>query len=73
MYPLIIVSGLEMSLISGDGAKREALGIKPFRGLLHHIRMSFVQERVYTGCHMIPEEKIFFEMSHFRMNKGVSF
>ena len=26
--------------------------------------MSFVQERVHTGCHMIPEKKLF-ETSHF--------
>ena len=40
--------------------KRDALGKKKerkktFRGLLHDIGMSFVQERVHTGCHMIPE------------------
>ena len=31
------------------------LGIKTFRGLLHDIGMSFVQERVHIGCHMIQE------------------
>ena len=29
----------------------------PFRGLLHDIRMSFVQERVHTGCHIITSVK----------------
>ena len=33
----------------------DALGIKTFKGLLHDIGMSFVQERVHPGCHMIPE------------------
>ena len=31
------------------------LGIKTFRSLLHDIGMSFVQERVHIGCHMIQE------------------
>ena len=26
-----------------------------FRGLLHDIGISVVQERVHTGCHMVPE------------------
>ena len=34
-------------------ATSDALGTKTFRGLLHDIRMSFVQERVHTGCHTI--------------------
>ena len=33
------------------------MGTKTFRGLLHHIRMSFVQERVHTGCHTITSVK----------------
>ena len=33
------------------------MGTKTFRGLLHHIRMSFVQERVHTGCHTIISVK----------------
>ena len=36
---------------------RDALRIKTFRGLLHDIRMSFVQERVHTGCHIITSVK----------------
>ena len=40
---------------SGRRAKRDALGIKTFRGLLHDVAMSFVQERVHHGCPMIPE------------------
>ena len=28
-----------------------------FRGLLHDMRMSFVQERVHTGCHIITSLK----------------
>ena len=36
-------------------AKRDALGIKTLRGLLHDIGMSFVQERVHPGCNMTPE------------------
>ena len=36
-------------------ARHDALGIKTFRDFLHDIRMNFVQERVHTGCHMIPE------------------
>ena len=39
---------------SGKRAKRDALGIKTSRGLLHDIGMSFVHERVNLGCHMIP-------------------
>ena len=38
-------------------AKRDTLGIKTFRGLVHDIRMSFVQERVHTGCHIITSVK----------------
>ena len=38
-------------------AKRDALGVKTFRGLLHDIRMSFVRERVHTGCHIITSVK----------------
>ena len=36
-------------------ARHDALGIKTFRDFLHDIGMNFVQERVHTGCHMIPE------------------
>ena len=36
-------------------ASHDALGIKTFRDFLHDIGMNFVQERVHTGCHMIPE------------------
>ena len=39
---------------SGKRAKRDALGIKTSRDLLHDIGMSFVHERVHLGCHMIP-------------------
>ena len=35
------------------GEMRDALGIKTFMGFLHDIRMSFVQERVETGCYII--------------------
>ena len=38
-------------------ATSDALGTKTFRGLLHDIRMSFVQERVHTGCHTITSVK----------------
>ena len=38
---------------SGGRAKRDALGIKTVRGLLHNIGMSFVQERVHPGRHMV--------------------
>ena len=31
--------------------------MKTFRGLLHDIRMSFVSERVHTGCHIITSIK----------------
>ena len=40
---------------SGRRAKRDAMGIKTLRGLLHDIGKSFVQERVHPGYHMIPE------------------
>ena len=36
-------------------AKHDALGKNFFRGLLHDIGISVVQERVHTGCHMAPE------------------
>ena len=49
-------SGLLLQRLYSDRrAKRDALGIKTFMSLLHDIRMSFVQERAHTGCHMIPE------------------
>ena len=39
---------------SGRRAKRDALGIKTLKGLLHDIEMSFVQEWAHPGCHMTP-------------------
>ena len=39
------------------GEMRDALGIKTFMGFLHDIRMSFVQERVQTGCYIITSVK----------------
>ena len=47
-------NAIEIYSITDRRAKRDALGIKTFRDLLHDIRMSFAQERVHTGCHMIP-------------------
>ena len=40
-------------MYSDRRAKRDALGIKTLKGLLHDIRMSFLQERIHTGCHII--------------------
>ena len=57
-------NAIEIYSITDRRAKRDALGIKTFRDLLHDIRMSFVQERVHTGCHMIPLQNLF-ETSHF--------
>ena len=51
----VVASTLLKFIVFNRRAKRDALGIKSFKGLLHDTGMSFVQERVHTGCRMIPE------------------
>ena len=55
----LFFNAIENLWYSDRRAKCDALGIKTFKGLLHDIGMSFVQERVHTGCYMIPELNLF--------------
>ena len=52
---------------------RDSLVIKTFMGLLHDIRMSFVQERVHTGCHIITSVKFIRNESFLSEFIGVFF
>ena len=52
---------------------RDALGIKTFMGFLRDIRMSFVQERVQTGCYIITSVKFIRNESFLSEFIGVFF
>ena len=55
------------------GEMRDVLGIKTFMGFLRDIRMSFVQERVQTGCYIITSVKFLRNESFLSEFNGVFF
>ena len=48
-----VAAHIEIYIVLAGEQSVTALGIKTVRGLLHNIGMSFVQERVHPGRHMV--------------------